>query len=118
MLVKSMRRDPGAYDYEKFVLVPDTRANPAPRGGGELAIRAFETGQGMTLEQVEAELNKPAEQLPAETIRWRFKDSPLKVTAERLDEHHSEYYDQLTDEQREAFVIVRKALLDIAAGRQ
>jgi hypothetical protein len=117
LVVKSMRRDPGAFDYGKYVLVPDTRENPAPRGGGEAAIRAFALGECMTLDELEAELNKPAEALPAEAIRWRFKESPLKATEDRLDEHAKEYAEKLNRQQLMALYTVREALLDLADRR-
>ena len=58
MLVKSRRRDPRALDFGLFVLVADNAGNRAARHGGQAAVSAFATGHGMTLDQVEQELNK------------------------------------------------------------
>jgi hypothetical protein len=59
MLVKSSRRDPRAWDFGRFVLVPDTRKSPFdPRDPEVLAYayRKLDRGEGLTMEQVEEAL--------------------------------------------------------------
>lgn len=55
LLHKSRRRDPLATDYGTYVLVHDSRGNRQP--GAQARISAFAKGQGMTLSEIEAELN-------------------------------------------------------------
>lgn len=67
-LVKSMRRDETALDYGRFVLVPKNWTKPEPKGGGPNAKRAFALGHGLTLDEMDAALRLPVdemEQLPA-----------------------------------------------------
>ena len=58
ILVKSRRRDPGALDYGLYVVVDDSAGNRPPRSplGGQAAISAFARGEGMTLQQADAEV--------------------------------------------------------------
>jgi hypothetical protein len=64
LLVKSRRRDRGAYDYGKYVLVEDTKGNRVGRYGGQAAVSAFARGDGMTLDDIEIILLRAHEQLP------------------------------------------------------
>ena len=54
MLVKCRRRDPGALGYGRYVLVRASAGNMGT--GGQAAISAFANGEGMTLDQIAAEL--------------------------------------------------------------
>ena len=58
LLVKSRRRDPLALDYGLYVLVSDTKGNRVGRYGGQAAVSAFATGDGLTLDEVEAQLTR------------------------------------------------------------
>jgi hypothetical protein len=62
-LVKSMRRDESAIDYGRFVLVPKDWAKPEPKGGGPQAKRAFLSGHGLTLDDMDAALRLPVEEM-------------------------------------------------------
>jgi len=59
LLVKSRDRDPGAIGYGLYVLVPDIPENRQPHYGGQAAIDVFGKRGGITLDPVEAELNRP-----------------------------------------------------------
>jgi hypothetical protein len=57
MLIKSRRRDPRAIDYGLYVLVSDTKGNRIGRYGGQAAVSDFARGYGMTLDEIEEQLN-------------------------------------------------------------
>ena len=67
-LVKSRRRDESAVDFGRFVLVPKNWTKPEPMGGGPKAKRAFLNGHGLTIDEIDAALRLPVdemEKLPA-----------------------------------------------------
>ncbi len=60
LLVKSRRRDRGALEFGRFVLVADSAGNRVGRYGGQAAVSEFANGGGLTLDEVERNLTRQA----------------------------------------------------------
>lgn len=58
-LIKSNRRDPAAFDYNRWLLVTDTYEQPAPGITDEAVRLAFARNEGLTLDEVAAILSAP-----------------------------------------------------------
>lgn len=57
LIVKSRQRDPNAADYGLYALVvPDFHGRGSDPRGEKAAVAAFESGNGMTLEEIAKEL--------------------------------------------------------------
>lgn len=70
-LIKSNRRDPAAFDYNRWLLVTDTYDNPAPGATDEAVRLAFAHGEGLTLDEVAAILSAPLDDGVVPTDRER-----------------------------------------------
>jgi hypothetical protein len=63
-LIKANRLDKLAIDFAKYLLVPFNWNEPAPpKGGGPEARLAFERGYGLTMDEMEAALRLPLDQM-------------------------------------------------------